>query len=95
MHSSLVSAYEEELFHLFHQPSEDKYGEVLQEKKLQWDAKFEEYYMKHIHPQVLLVLKNDKLMIYLQVSQSIGRWVLEGFHCYHPLPTMLLSLLTE
>ena len=46
-----------------------KYEKKLKELKEEWDAVFEEYYMKEIHSEVHL---------------SIGRWILEKKHMYNP-----------
>ena len=64
-----IAVYSDDLFELFHSQSEKEYLEKLKIKQKKWDAAFEEYYMKEIHPDV---------------AKSIGRWVLERCCAYNP-----------
>ena len=61
--------YIEDLRLLFHASTEKEYEQRLKEKSRDWDALFEEYYLKEIHPNV---------------STSIGRWILEECNVYNP-----------
>ena len=64
-----VAFYSEELRNLFHCLNESDYKKMLKEKRKKWDALFEEYYMKEVHPDV---------------SESVGRWALEIYSVYNP-----------
>ena len=64
-----VSVYVEDLRLLFHTSTEKEYEQNLKEKSKDWDALFAEYYLKEIH---------------LNVSTSIGRWILEECNVYNP-----------
>jgi len=54
---------------MFHQPTEEEYTKRLECYRQTWDAQFEDYYMRTIHPQI---------------PHHIGRWVLEKQGCYNP-----------
>ena len=67
--SSDISDYVEDVRQLFHLSTAERYEEKLAELRKYWDAAFEQYYMREIHPDVGL---------------SVGRWVLEEKHVYNP-----------
>ena len=65
--SADITVYCEDVFQLFHSPNEEEYNTRLEGGRKVWDAAFEAYYMREIHPDV---------------PQSTGRWVLERHHVY-------------
>ncbi len=64
-----IAVYTEDAFQLFHSPNEREYERRLAEVRKRWDALFEEYFMKNIHPDV---------------PTTLGRWVLEALEIYNP-----------
>ena len=67
--SSDITIYINDVSRLFHSPSEQVYKQRLVECCQRWDAAFEEYYKKEIHPTV---------------PDKVGRWVLEALSIYNP-----------
>ena len=64
-----ISVYTEDVFRLLHSTSKVEYETQLALNCQRWDAAFEEYYIKEVHPEV---------------PTTIGRWVLEGLQIYDP-----------
>ena len=64
-----IALYSDDVLQLFHALTMEEYDKKLCERKHTWDATFEAYYMKEIHPDV---------------PKSIGRCVLEKHHNYNP-----------
>ena len=64
-----ITIYVDDVSRLFHSPSEEVYDQQLVQCSEKWDASFEQYYWKEIHPSV---------------PEQVGRWVLEPLHLYNP-----------
>ena len=64
-----IAIYCDDLRNLFHCLNEADYHKLLQDKREEWDAVFEDYYMKEIHPDV---------------PEYVGRWALEKYSVYNP-----------
>ena len=67
--SSDKAVYTDDVSKLFHAESEEQYKQLLDQFRQDWDSSFEQYYLKHIHPDV---------------GKSVGRWVLEKLLVYNP-----------
>lgn len=67
--SSDKAVYTDDVSKLFQAESEDQYEQLLDRFRQDWDSSFEQYYLKHIHPDV---------------QNSVGRWVLENLRVYNP-----------
>lgn len=67
--ASDIAVYVADVQRLFHLATADEYEEQLHKLKKDWDAAFEDYYMKEIH---------------CDVGLSVGRWVLEDKNVYNP-----------
>ena len=64
-----IAVYSNDVLNLFQAESEEKYEQLLDQFRQDWDTDFEQYYLQHIHPNA---------------GHSIGRWVLESVHVYNP-----------
>ena len=64
-----TAMYLEDVRQLFHSCSQKDYEKSLAERRSAWDAAFEAYFLKEIHPDV---------------GRTIGRWILEDLNVYNP-----------
>jgi len=64
-----ITIYSDDVFHLSHQPDNSAYTAVMKECSKSWDAQFQEYFKKQIHPDF---------------DTHIDRWVLERYNSYNP-----------
>ena len=64
-----IAVYIEDVCSLFHSTSQEVYTTRLAQYQRRWDAQFEEYYTKEIHPDSI---------------HSTARWRLEQLDIYNP-----------
>ena len=84
-----IPIYVSHLRQLSHQSTERSYQQMLTNLQSDWSKAFVDYYMDNVHQQVsrpLLCEREKKYFVcILQVSETIGRWVLEKLKIYSPL----------